>query len=49
VGKELADKGDGLLGMVYTDAEFAAACTAHDARFDLFGAKVVEGLTLTVL
>lgn len=31
--------------MVYTEAEFAAACVvAHEVDFDLFGAKVVEGL-----
>jgi hypothetical protein len=32
-------------GMVYTDAEFVTTCAAHDIGFDLFGAKVVEGLT----
>jgi hypothetical protein len=42
VGKGLVDKGDGLCGMVYTDAQFAATCATHDVGFDLFGATVVE-------
>lgn len=43
VGKWLIDKVDGLCGMVDTDAELAAAGTAHEVGLDLFGAKVVEG------
>jgi hypothetical protein len=33
-----------VCGMIYTDAEFAAACAAHDVGFDLFGPTSSRGL-----
>lgn len=31
--------------MAYTNAEFAVACAAREVGFDLFEAKVIEGVT----